>query len=177
MGKLTAQQEAFCREYCVDFNGAGAARRAQYSEKTAKEQGSQQLAKPEVQARVRELMDARLAKIDKRADAVLKELERIGYVDPLPILTEDGAVKHLKDWPEDLRRALQSIDVQETFEMEGSERVWTGYIKKIKFWDKPKSLELLGKSEALFKDKVEHSGSLTLEALVAGSGQKKVGGA
>ena len=57
--------------------------------------------------------------------------------------------------------------------MVGSERVWNGYIKKIKFWDKPRALELLGKNQKLFTEKVEHSGSVTLEQLVAGSHEEE----
>ncbi|NLH47742.1 MAG: terminase small subunit [Myxococcales bacterium] len=48
-GKLTAKQEAFCREYMIDFNGAAAARRAGYSERTANRIAHENLSKPDIQ--------------------------------------------------------------------------------------------------------------------------------
>ena len=41
--KITAKQEAFCREYLIDLNATQAAIRAGYSEKTAAEQSSRLL--------------------------------------------------------------------------------------------------------------------------------------
>jgi phage terminase small subunit len=48
-------------------------------------------------------------------------------------------------------------------------------VRKVKFWDKVKGLELLGKHLKLFTEKVEHSGSLTLEQLVLASMKKPEG--
>ncbi len=52
---LTHKQEVFCREYLVDHNGAQAAIRAGYSEKTARNIASQLLAKPAIKGRVEAL--------------------------------------------------------------------------------------------------------------------------
>ena len=40
------------------------------------------------------------------------------------------------------------------------------YWKKVKMYDKQKALELYGKYLKMFGDRVEHTGSLTLEELV-----------
>lgn len=42
---LTPQQERFCQEYAVDYNGTNAAIRAGYAEKTAASQASRLLKK------------------------------------------------------------------------------------------------------------------------------------
>lgn len=55
MSKLTAKQEKFCNEYLIDLNATQAAIRAGYSEKTAKEQGCQNLTKLNISARIAEL--------------------------------------------------------------------------------------------------------------------------
>lgn len=44
--KLTAKQERFCEEYMVDMNATQAAIRAGYSEKTARQIATENLAKP-----------------------------------------------------------------------------------------------------------------------------------
>lgn len=45
---LNAKQRAFVREYAIDHNAAGAARRAGYSHKTADKIGYELLRKPEI---------------------------------------------------------------------------------------------------------------------------------
>lgn len=44
--KLTAKEERFCYEYCIDFNATQAALRAGYSPKTAYAIGAENLRKP-----------------------------------------------------------------------------------------------------------------------------------
>lgn len=51
---LTPKMRAFVREYAVDHNGAAAARRAGYSEASAREQAYQLLQRTDVQRAVRE---------------------------------------------------------------------------------------------------------------------------
>ena len=90
-------------------------------------------------------------KID--ADYVLKRLVEIDQMDVLDIMDDDGNVKPLRDWPKIWRQYISNI---ETISMDDGE----GWLKKIKWPDKVKNLELLGKhvSVGAFKDKIEHSG-------------------
>ena len=52
---LTPKQQAFSREYLVDFNATQAAIRAGYSEKTANEQAARLLVNVSVQAEIQKL--------------------------------------------------------------------------------------------------------------------------
>lgn len=70
--KLTAKMEAFCREYIIDLNGAQAAIRAGYSASSAKQIASETLTKPDVQARLAELMEERNQRVETTADYVLR---------------------------------------------------------------------------------------------------------
>ena len=45
-------------------------------------------------------------------------------------------------------------------------------VTKVAFWSKEKGIELLGKHLSMFIEKHEHTGSLTLEDIVAGSRRK-----
>lgn len=57
MSKLTAKQQRFVEEYCSNgFNATQAAISAGYSEKTAQEQGSQNLSKLIIQKYIQEFM-------------------------------------------------------------------------------------------------------------------------
>ncbi|QMU30138.1 terminase small subunit [Adhaeribacter radiodurans] len=71
---LTDKQERFCQEYLIDLNATQAAIRAGYSRETANEQGSQNLAKLSIHARIRELKSNRAEQLHLDAFWVLKRL-------------------------------------------------------------------------------------------------------
>lgn len=98
--------------------------------------------------------------------AVVQELKAIASTDIRELFTETGTVKEPKDWPDHLARSIKSIEVDELFEGTGRERTQIGLTRKIQLWDKPKALELIGRHLAIFTDKTELSGKLTLEDLV-----------
>ena len=72
MSKLTKKQEAFCREYVVDFNGRQAAIRAGYSKKTADEQASRLLTNVKVADRVKELTNEQSKRLEITADELTR---------------------------------------------------------------------------------------------------------
>ncbi|MDU5837164.1 MAG: terminase small subunit [Pantoea sp.] len=152
---LTDKQEMFCREYLIDLNATQAAIRAGYSEKTAPTIACENLIKPNVQQRIAELKAERNDRVEIDADYVLRRLAEIDQMDVLDILLASGELKPIKDWPKVWRTTLSGIDVTE---MAGDA---PGLLKKIKWPDKVKNLELLGKhvSVQAFKEqtKTEHS--------------------
>lgn len=167
--KLSPKQEIFCQEYLVDLNGRQAAIRAGYSPKTANEQASRLLTNVNIVAHIQKLMDQRANRTAVVSDDILRELTRIGLYDIRSIFAADGTVKPIAEWPEDVARACSTIDVVEIFETVGGQRIQTGQLKKIRFLDKLKALELLGKHLRLFIDRIDHSGRVSLADLVAGS--------
>ncbi len=75
--KLTDRQERFCREYIIDYNATDAAIRAGYSKKTAYSIGSENLKKPELLARVRELQTEQAERLCVNADWVVMQLVEV----------------------------------------------------------------------------------------------------
>ena len=61
----------------------------------------------------------------------------------------------------------------EEFEGVGKERHKIGEVREVKFWDKIKSNELVGKHVGMWPTKVEHSGKMSLEQLLAQSNQSE----
>ncbi|MGJ0625299.1 terminase small subunit [Xenorhabdus bovienii] len=161
--KMTAKQKTFCREYLVDLNATQAAIRAGYSAKRASELGYQLMQKSHVVALIDELKQARNTQLGIDAHYVLMRLVEIDQMDVADILKEDLSIKPLGQWPESWRRYLSGFNLAEMFEGRGDERDMVGILKKIKWPDKVKNLELLGKhvSVQAFRDSVknEHTGA------------------
>ncbi len=142
---FTNKQEAFCREYLIDLNATQAAIRAGYSEKTAKDIACQNLAKLNIQKRIQALMEERKNRIEVNADYVLKRLVDIDQMDVLDILDESGDLRPIKAWPKVWRTTLSGLNIA-AIRLEGAEAL----LKKIKWPDKIKNLELLGKAAGKF---------------------------
>ncbi len=87
---LTSRQDQFCREYLIDLNASAAARRAGYSEKSAGRQAQENLQKPLIQARIKELMAERAERVQVKADQVLEELAKVAFSDIRDVVTWDG---------------------------------------------------------------------------------------
>lgn len=167
MAKLTDKQELFAREYLKDLNATQAAIRAGYSEKTANEQASRLLANVNIQSFVAGLKAERVEQVGIDAAYVLRRLVEIDQMDVLDIVKDDLSLKPVNEWPATWRRYISGFDVAEMFEStgEGGARELAGLLKKIKWPDKVKNLELLGKHVDVqaFKEKTEISGGITVE--------------
>lgn len=157
---MTPRQQRFVEEYLKDLNGTQAAIRAGYSEKTANEQAARLLAHVSVRAAVDEALEKRKERSGIDADYVLKKLVEIAEMDVLDIMTDDMSLKPVSQWPKVWRQYLSGFDLAEMFEGRGDEREMVGILKKIKWPDKTKNLELLGRHFGMFKDKVEVSGGI-----------------
>lgn len=161
---LNDKQEMFCREYLVDLNATQAAIRAGYSDKTARSQANRMLTNVDIEKRIQELKSERGERLEIDADYVLQRLVEIDQMDVADILLSNGEIKPIKDWPKVWRITLSGIDVTE---MAGDA---AGLLKKIKWPDKVKNLELLGKhiSVQAFREQVksEHDVVGTLSDLM-----------
>ncbi|WP_038887879.1 terminase small subunit [Cronobacter dublinensis] len=150
---LTDKQEMFCREYLIDLNATQAAIRAGYSANTANRTASENMSKPDIQSRIAELKAQRNDLVGINATYVLNRLVEIDQMDVADILLANGEIKPIKDWPKVWRTTLSGIDV---IEMAAADSA--ALLKKIKWPDKVKNLELLGKhiSVMAFKEQAAH---------------------
>lgn len=151
---MTKKQKRFVEEYLIDLNATQAAIRAGYSPDTAKSIGSENLTKPDLQARIAKAMAERSKRTGVNADRVVMELAKIAFVNAGDVIDAETATLKPDAAKEDTA-AIQSVKVK-TFGEDGLER-------EIKMADKLKALELLGKHLGMFKDKVELSGTLETE--------------
>lgn len=142
--ELTKKQEMFCLEYLVDLNATQAAIRAGYSEKTAKEAGYENLTKPHVAERVAELKNKRSNEVKTNAEYVLRRLREIDELDIIDILVDDlSSFRPLREWPKSWRTSINGLDVKTI--IEGGDQPVEALVQKIKWPDKTKNLELIGR--------------------------------
>ncbi len=161
---LTAKVEAYCQEYikCPE-NQTQAAINAGYSHKTAAKFASQNMRDERVKKRIAELMEERNKRNRVSADYVLMRLVEIDQMDVLDILNDDGSLKPIREWPKIWRTTLSGFDLSSTIMNMNEDSIET-ILKKIKWPDKVKNLELIGKHVDVnaFKERLEVSGTVTI---------------
>lgn len=161
---LTQKQRLFVDEYLVDLNATQAAIRAGYSKKTAGQIGDENLKKPQIAIAIKQAMDSRNKRVQINSDYVLNRLVEIDQLDVLDILDNAGNFKPIMEWPKTWRQTLSGVDLQEI--MSGDVET---VIRKIKWPDKLRNLELLGKHVAVsaFREQVEVNVTHTLSERMA----------
>lgn len=165
-GDLTPKQRRFVNEYLIDLNGKQAAIRAGYAPKSAEVTASHLLSVAKVAEEIRRGAAKREQRTQITADTVLSEFLRIARVDIAEAFDEDGSLKPVHEIPEDIRRAIAGLEVEELFEGRGESRESVGRLRKVKFWDKNRALESLAKHLGLLVDRVHHDGKLELDVQV-----------
>lgn len=75
--RLTDKQRVFVAEYLIDLNATQAAIRAGYSERTARSQGSENLAKPDIQSAIAVAMKERGDRLSLSGDFVVSGLREV----------------------------------------------------------------------------------------------------
>ncbi|EEX0000024.1 terminase small subunit [Salmonella enterica] len=162
---LTAMQEAYAQEYtkCPE-NQTQAAINAGFSPNTAAVKASVMMRDERIQKRIAELMEERNKRLRVSADYVLLRLVKIDQMDVIDILNDDMSIKPVSEWPKVWRQYLTGFELADMFEGRGDEKELVGILKKIKWPDKVKNLELIGKHVDVnaFKERLEVSGTVTI---------------
>ena len=144
MNKLTAKQERFVAEYLIDLNATQAAIRAGYSEKGAFVRGSELLRNRKVAEAVAAGQDKIAAKLDFKAEDVLRELGKIGFANIEDYITVNEYGHPAVDLSEMTREQAAALS-EVSYDAAGN--------PKIKLADKRAALVDLGRHFELFTDK------------------------
>ncbi|HGD3336199.1 TPA: terminase small subunit [Enterobacter hormaechei] len=167
---LTAMQEAYCQSYIkTPENQSQAAIDAGFSPNTAAVKASVMMRDERIQKRIAELMEERNKRNRVSADYVLMRLVEIDQMDVIDILNDDMSIKPVSEWPKVWRQYLTGFELADMFEGRGDEKELVGILKKIKWPDKVKNLELIGKHVDVnaFKERLEVSGTVTIAERMA----------
>jgi phage terminase small subunit len=158
---LNERQEKFCIEYLVDFHVTNSAIRAGYSEKTAYSIGSENLKKPEIQERLKELQkeDAESKKISR--EKVIAEYAKLAFFDIRKVLTVDGGLKETTEWDDDSAAAIAGLESFDEKDRASGEVL--GIVRKIKVSDKRAALDSLCKVLGYNSpEEIKHTGEVKI---------------
>lgn len=150
---LTEKQKRFADEYLIDLNATRAYKVAYPNVKkdtVAATNGGRLLRNAEIKEYIEKRIKERERRTEITQDMVLKELAAIAFTDITEIVNTDGEEVYIKPTAtlSDMKKkAISSIKQTK----DGIE---------IKFHDKEKALEMLGRHLGMFKDKVEVSGDM-----------------
>ena len=115
---------------------------------------------PQVKAKAaRRLADMLADAIDP--DRVLRETGRLAYSDIRELFDASGNFLPIKQWPEDIARAVASVEVVKKNVTTGDGKV--DDVLKVRLWDKAGKLQDLMKHHGQLSDKLEHTGQITVK--------------
>lgn len=168
---LTDKQFRFCQEYMIDLNASGAASRAGYSQKTAKDIGCENLAKPNIQKYISELKAKTSEKLEVTHDMLTREWFKIAFSSIAHLHKTWIDRKDFEDLTDDQKECIESIDTKIVKEKRGEEIYDVEYVK-IKLYDKSKALVELGKHSGYY-EKDNKQKAIPLRQIINMSDYKK----
>lgn len=138
--ELTPRQSRFVDEYLLEPNATQAYIKAGYSEKGANTAAARLLANVRIQTAIQQRQEERAKRTQVDADYVLHRLHTIDQLDVADILDDAGNILPVKQWPRAWRQSITAADLHE---MQTGDVMTV--VRKIKWPDKLKTLELIGK--------------------------------
>lgn len=164
---LNEKQQRFVSEYVKDLNATKAAQRAGYSKKTAYSQGQRLLKNAEVAAALATRQSKALERAELTASRTLEEMRRLAFGNVQDLFDAAGNLRALHELPREVAAQIASFEVVMKNATAGDGKI--DRVLKIKTWDKPRVMEMLGKHFKLLSDVLEVEASDKLiEALYQG---------
>lgn len=161
--KLTDKQRAFALAMPLAQSQTGAARLAGYADKTAEKLAFKLASHPDIKKVVDYLAGKLHAPVVEDAkdsvDRMLDELCRAALADPRTMFDENGCMLPIQDWPDDIARAVSSIESFEEYQGRGDEREAIGMVRKVRFVGKTDAIDKVSKIKGYYRpERHEHTG-------------------
>lgn len=164
---LTPQQQRFVEEYILDpVSQTKAALRAGYSGEHVSTTASRLMKHPLVKEAIEEHQKEAAGKLGITQQRILQELSALAFSNLQDVMAtnDDGTTTvNISSLPRSVASALQELSITEKG---GKVKSRTA---KATLANKLAALQLIGKHLGMFTEKVEHTGTLTLEQLVQAS--------
>lgn len=144
--------EIFCVAYAACFNKKKSYREAYPevgSDDSAAQCGYQLFKQEKIQDRIHQLIEERKRRLELEGDLVIHELMCVAFASLGDYMTLDGEIDMAKlaSAPQHIRKAIYSLETN--YGPGGSKTT------KVKLFDKVRALELVGKTQRIFLERVE----------------------
>ena len=155
----TDRHEAFCQAVVETGNQSEAYRRAyphsaSWKDNAVHVRASQLMKRDKVQLRLKQLRQNVAQRHHATIDAIIQELSRTAFMDPIEAFTQAGDLKNITEIPAELRRCIASIEVVVTKGCDTDNPIEI-HTKKIKFYNKLTALDKLGQHLGMFRQQVD----------------------
>ena len=166
MKKLTPKQELFCQKV-IELSSEAEAYRTAYNTKNMKPETVHSKAcilrkDGKIAARISELQEEVKKRNDVTVDRLIQELKLISFFDPIDLYNEKGELKEIKDLPEEVRRAIAEVKVEEFIINKSVTKKKTTY----KLYSKLDSIEKCAKHIGFYQKDNEQKGKSAMEAFL-----------
>mgnify|MGYP000868740705 CR=1 FL=1 len=156
---LSPREEAFCAAVlsgCIPTDAYRQVYKPQRAKpKTIHEMASRLMAKHKVRARLVELMKPVIAKAQTRRERWLEHISKIIESDVRKMFDAQGNPLELSELGPNEAATVSGFELCENFEGKGESRKAVGYTKKFKLADRIRALELYGKAQCYYAEKME----------------------
>jgi len=141
--KLTQKQENFCQEYVKTGNASEAYRRAYNASRmkanTIHIKASELMSSGNVSVRIKELQEKAEERTMITIEKVVKELAKIGFMDPKKLFDENNKLKNISAIEDEAAAAITEVVVNRRYIGEGEEEE----VVKYKMASKQSALDML----------------------------------
>lgn|SRR5574343_979281 len=170
----------FVEEFLVDLDGTKAAIRAGFKPSNASTRAWSLLRRQDVSEAVSAGQREMSERVEVRQDKVLAEYMAVAFADIGQYFDDHGNLLPLQEIPEMARKAISEIQVFEEYAFSEGERVPIGQTKRLKFHDKLKALDALGRNLGLFNADTSKQPQVNVLAMllqrIDGRGLPKISG-
>lgn len=162
--KLNEQQKRFCENYLTYFQPKKAAREAGFNE----DYSYALLRNPLIKGYIKERSANIMAEIHQEQVRVFRELCVLAFSDIRQLYDEEGNIKPLNEWPDEVARCVASVKQTVRKRGKGENRIVEKSLEP-KLWNKNQALDTLARVVGLLTSEVnvnlpENSGSIYFPA-------------
>lgn len=154
---LPPQIERFVAAYMANANATEAALKAGYAPRSAKQQGSRLLKRPDLiealrerRQQIRQIEEQSLERVELSAERTRRELAKLAYFDPLRMVNDDGSAKPLSELDEDCAAAVAGFEVVDTWSGSGEDRQLVSRVWRYRFHPRTAALDMAARILGLY---------------------------
>lgn len=149
--RLTSKRRAFALALPLANSQKEAARLAGYSVTAADKQAHILATDKDVRTVVDYLIGAQVEAAKDSVDRMIEELCSAALADPRTLYDDKSCLLPMKDWPDDIARAVSGIESYESYRGSGDDKEVVGVVRKVRFVGKVDAIDKVAKIRGYYR--------------------------